>query len=274
MKKYFQLSFSLNIFFLLLFILLGYKKRDKILGLFHQQNIVSESQLLEFNNERIPTAHQYFNCNSDTTISILFLGNSITRHGILTNIWDHNSGMAATTENDDYVHQLVRMVAESKNVNVNYTILNIAKFERNYKQHIDWDILLGGVNGKNPDWVIYQIGENVPSKGFDSNLFIEKYREMLSFFHSSNKIITSPFWNNPTMNYLYQKLAIESGSFLCNISHLSLDTNNRAISTNKYKHNGVNSHPSDLGMKNIAECIFSIINAENNTKQGSQRRAL
>lgn len=45
----------------------------------------------------------------DSVIKVAFVGNSISLHGIAENIgWDHKSGMAASSIDNDYVHKLAK----------------------------------------------------------------------------------------------------------------------------------------------------------------------
>lgn len=47
--------------------------------------------------------------DENAKIKILIVGNSITRHGVLPSIgWYHDFGMAASAEENDYVHLLMK----------------------------------------------------------------------------------------------------------------------------------------------------------------------
>ena len=52
--------------------------------------------------------------NSDAPLKILIIGNSITRHGPKPEIgWNRDWGMAASCEENDYVHRFVTKLNEN-----------------------------------------------------------------------------------------------------------------------------------------------------------------
>jgi hypothetical protein len=64
---------------------------------------------------------------------ILFLGNSITLHGPKADIgWTGNWGMAASSEDKDYVHLVTSALARAYRIEPQIMVENIADFERNY----------------------------------------------------------------------------------------------------------------------------------------------
>ncbi len=72
------------------------------------------------------------NNEAQDDFSILVIGNSLGLHEKNIDIgWNHESGMAASSLENDYVHKLCKMISGSKNVNINLSIINAADFERN-----------------------------------------------------------------------------------------------------------------------------------------------
>ena len=103
---------------------------------------------------------------------ILFLGNSITLHGPAPAIgWLGNWGMAASSEEKDYVHLLTSSIARLSGKRPEIQVANIADFERNYeaydrarfKKHFDFKA----------DIVVVAIGENVPALVTDRGILTE-----------------------------------------------------------------------------------------------------
>ena len=62
---------------------------------------------------------------------VLFLGNSITKHGPKADIdWSGNWGMAASAEAKDYVHVFTKALSEKQGSTPEILVKNIADFER------------------------------------------------------------------------------------------------------------------------------------------------
>ena len=96
---------------------------------------------------------------------ILFLGNSITLHGPNADIgWTGNWGMAASSEDKDYVHLVTSSLAQHIGARPQIMVRNIADFERNYATY-DVDQKMRDLFAFDPDLVILAIGENVPPLG-------------------------------------------------------------------------------------------------------------
>lgn len=265
-KNLLRLSLCVNLILSLLFLSVSYFSRNYLMERYRNLSvsIPSAEELLRFNPRTIDVSYQHIDIGSDSTITMQFIGNSISRHSVV-DYWDKERGMASSEEEKDFVHQVVKMVSISKNVNVNYSICSIFDFERNfYNPNVDWVSYVDSIRYGDPDYLIVQIGENTNPEQLEKykQCFKEKYISILSLFPNSKKIITTPFWPRPNLNYLYEDIAIESHSALCDISHLGADIRNQAISEENNFNRIVLTHPGDFGMKNIAKCIFSIINAE------------
>ena len=94
---------------------------------------------------------------------VLFLGNSITLHGPKADIgWTGNWGMAASAEENDYVHLVTSALAQYTESTPQILVRNIADFERNYATY-DVDSQMKEFFEFDPDVVVLAIGENVPA---------------------------------------------------------------------------------------------------------------
>jgi len=202
-----------------------------------------------------------------STLKILFLGNSITYHSALKEDPDQRPrGLTATTVEKDFVHLLVKKIAQEKKVNVAYSIFNIADFERNFtKGPLDFSRFPVDMV-QNPDYVIFQIGENVLPRSLhkNENLFILRYAQAVNHFKGSTTIICLPWWPNAHKNKAITQVAMMTRSYLVDISHLGsgLDKRNYASSYKKYALRGAGKHPSDYGMQNIANVLWTVFNAQ------------
>ena len=260
-------SICLNAIMLLMLCGVAYYKREgiknRIVKIFTPKNHKIEQLAIEMNQEvynpifgRIGT--------SDKVIKIAFIGNSLTLHGVSENIgWTHESGMAASSLENDYVHRVIEKISTSKNISVEYGLINTADFERNF---INFDnSRLSKLLEFSPDYVIFQQGENVSSNDIKKQykLYVEKYSDLIKNFDNSTKIVCLPFWYDKDKISVITEVAIKTNSFLVDLSHLGggLDNRNYAISEVKYSHKGVGLHPGDFGMENISDNIFSVFNA-------------
>jgi hypothetical protein len=222
-----------------------------------------EKDIAVLNSEPYQTEINYINKNNyEKTLKIVILGNSISLHGVVPDSWDHESGMAASDIEHDYVHILLNKISEEKQYGIEYIVINIAEFERgfngfNYTR-------LTGIKEFNPDVIIFQIGENVTTKDIteNGNQFRQKYIELINYCNVKNTIVCLPFWPQRDKINIITEVAIKTESYLVDLSHLGsgVEPLNLAKSENKYKHAGVAAHPGDFGMNSIANILYIMLN--------------
>ena len=101
--------------------------------------------------------------SAQTTIhKVLFLGNSITKHGPKADIdWSGNWGMAASAESKDYVHLVTQGILRRQSSVPEVLVKNIADFERAYDGYDIAGKLKEAIEFE-ADLIILAIGENVP----------------------------------------------------------------------------------------------------------------
>lgn len=273
--KLISLSIILNIIFIFMFTVVGIYKRhaiishvEKVYNVINQKS-VTEKVLLTFNNEPYKASNGTVQKNSEGggELSILFLGNSLTICGVPEEESDRENerGLTSTTIEKDYVHLLLNKIVETKQMNIEYSIINIADFERSFSSYPFEYSQLENATVKNPDYVIVQIGENVSSFDIENNgdLFEERYSELLNVFSNSVKIVCLPFWPDKNKINHITNVAVKNKAYLVDLSHLGsgIDKENFAQSYRKYKQPGVGMHPGDYGMQNIADNLFTVFNA-------------
>lgn len=184
-------------------------------------------------------------------------------------------GVTSTAPEKDYVHLVVKRLAEDKRASVSYSALNIADFERTFTvTGFDYS-QLENLEVREPDYLIVQIGENVSGddiKNFGEK-FEETYIELLNCFPNAKKIICIPFWPDWRKAEHITNVALATGSHLVDLSHLggsviaphfvdAFDARNLAQSYRKYKNPGVGIHPGDYGFKQIADAVYAAIGAK------------
>ena len=261
-------SFFLNVLMFLMLCSIVYYKREgikkKITRLFPKE-IVSEKDLKQFNKELYALENGRVDVGSERTIKMLFLGNSLTYTEAPEEEPEKElRGLTSTSKDKDYVHQLMKMISENKNVNIDYSVVNIAAFERSfsvigfdYRQLEKTEII-------EPDYLIVQIGENISHEDMKihGNELETKYSELLEKFQGSIKIVCLPFWPEKEKINRITNVAVKNDCFLIDLSHLGsgIDNLNFASSYKKYKQPGVGAHPGDYGMENIAKNMYTVIN--------------
>ena len=271
-KRILVVSLVLNAFLMICVCGVAFHYRDKIiekaqrvLGMYESP---TEKELSNFNNEPLEAVNDSLMVGADSTITCLFLGNSLTYCGVPDEepIKDKR-GLTSTSVDKDFVHVLVKMIAEEHHVNIKYSILNIAQFERTFTKYSFEMGKLALAENKQPDYLFVQIGENVVKDDIaDSKKYEDEYVKLLSLFPNSKRIITIPFWPDKNKEYATTNIAIKSKSYLVDISHLGdgTDPMNFSSSYKDYKMPGVGGHPGDYGMANIAKCIYAVFNAIQN----------
>ena len=192
--------------------------------------------------------------NQGGKLRVLFIGNSITRHGPKPDIgWEHDWGMAASALEKDYVHVTVKLL-EEKYGKVDYCVANCGEWELNYYQDDliqNWSV----ARGFNADIIIIRIGENI----WNAHEFFDKYplephfSKMIEYFRSNEKarvIVTDLFWENEQINEAIYKAVEKGGYTLVHLTDLGSENENKALG--QFWHEGVALHPSDKGMERIA----------------------
>ena len=267
--RIFWLSIAINCLGFTFAVFFAYQRRTVIMkelgSMLGISSIPYERELALFNNDPLEAQNEFLDIGVDTTVTFLFLGNSITyTDASEEDVNKEKRGLASTSKENDYVHRLVQLIANNDSVNVDYSIINIADFERGFiSQSFSSSKLLNAKNQK-PQYLVVQIGENVAEDDLaDSKKYELEYLKLLSFFPNSKKIITIPFWPSKEKEYITTRIAIKGKALLVDLSHLGngTDVNNFAYSQMDYRNRGVGLHPGDYAMKNIADMIYAGYNA-------------
>lgn len=195
---------------------------------------------------------------------VLFVGNSITKHGPKADIdWHGNWGMAATSVDKDYVHLVTQALAAKQGAQPEVMVKNVADFERN---HVGYDIVgkFADAAAFKADLIILCIGENVTAlKTPEAQAkYQERVTDLLKTLKANPQaavIVRSSFWANTTKDGAMRQACEAVGGTFVDISALSKDEKNYARSERPYKHAGVANHPGDRGMAAIAEAIVKAV---------------
>ncbi|HOY60765.1 MAG TPA: SGNH/GDSL hydrolase family protein, partial [Verrucomicrobiota bacterium] len=195
---------------------------------------------------------------------ILFLGNSITLHGPKADIgWTANWGMAASSEDKDYVHLVTTALARHTGSTPQIMVRNIADFERNYASY-DVDGQMRDLFGFDPDLVVLAIGENVPALASEEARAQFKAGVMRILGATLARrhplvVVRSCFNADPTKDQLLKQAAEEAGALFVDAGPFGRDETNIARSERSFAHAGVAGHPGDKGMQALADAIVQAV---------------
>lgn len=190
---------------------------------------------------------------------VLFIGNSITLHGILPEIgWTRLCGMAASCAEKDYVHRCMEALLASE-PQTTFAIAQLAEWEREYRQGHDTLNAYAACRDFHADLIIVRVIENCPYADFQPEVFRREYKAMIDYFNPDGKarvILTTGFWKHPGDDEV-KAVAAERGYPLVQLGDLGEDDEMKAIG--EYVHEGVAQHPGDKGMAAIAARIMAAI---------------
>jgi hypothetical protein len=191
---------------------------------------------------------------------ILFVGNSITLHGVKRNIGWHNEwGMAASAEDKDYVHVIENEVLSS-HPQTAFCICQAAAWERGYVSEAD-EILPKFEHARlfDADIIIIRLIENCKVGVYDGKKFKTELARLISYLDPSGKakiIVTTGFWKHPGDSDIID-FCKENGYPCVELGDLGQDDKMKAIGL--FEHTGVANHPGDEGMKAIADRILKVL---------------
>lgn len=201
---------------------------------------------------------RFYNADGEG-VRVMFVGNSITLHGVAKEIgWDHEWGMAASDLEKDYVHILMRKIRE-KDRRAAFCICQVAAWESNYKNGKEKYPLYEKARAFDADIIIMRFVENCPGKDFDGSVFKKEMSDLLNFLNPSGKaaiIMTTSFWRHPG-DQAITDFAKEKRFPVVTLGDLGEDDN--MMAKGLFAHEGVAMHPGDLGMQTIAERIFAVL---------------
>ena len=207
----------------------------------------------------------------------LAIGNSITLHGI-ESIWWNEIGMAASDEEHDYYHIVLKYLKEN-NEFVKGVPYNFCEWETTSRDRNETLEYLDHYLGPELDLVTIQLGENAQLGENEKNLkkYQEDYASLINYVKekapNARILVIDDFWSDGYRNERKKNAAEETG-----VEFVSWEgiTNNKeyycGLNTIVYDKNGgehiverieVANHPGDKGMAAIASRIIDVLKGEN-----------
>lgn len=188
----------------------------------------------------------------------LAIGNSITKHEI-NGYWWNECGMAASTEDKDYVHLV------SNSLNANYYAYNFAVWEMISHDRGETLSVLDKMLSDELDLVTIQLSENI----LDMSTFETDFEDLIRYIQErcpQAKIVAlGDFWDAKKdeikiracekTNIVFAGLDEIRGlsEFECGVGTSVYDNSGNP---HLVEHKGVAKHPNDKGMKQIANAIL------------------
>ncbi len=189
-------------------------------------------------------------------VRVMFVGNSMTLHGILPSIgWHTFCGMAASAKEKDYVHVLHKAIRE-KTDDPAFCICQIADWELKFKQGEDVFPKFSHARDFAADIIVMRFVENCPTDALDPNGFYAALDKLLTYLNPTGKakfVMTTGFWRHP-YDETIAAYAKDHAYPLAELGDLGEDDRMKAIGL--FDHPGVAAHPGDLGMEKMAERIM------------------
>ena len=190
---------------------------------------------------------------------VMFVGNSITLHGILPEIgWYGERGMASSERDKDYVHLLESYIL-GIDPEASFCICQVADWERGYQSGSETLPLYERARDFGADLIVLRMVENVQKEGYDSLAFARELDALVGYLDGESKakiIVTTGFWHHPANDAL-REYARAHGVPCVELCDLGEQDAMKAIGL--YTHSGVANHPGDLGMQAIAERIAKVL---------------
>lgn len=200
--------------------------------------------------------------------NFLVIGNSISIHGICEYWWSI-CGMGASRKENDFVHLIANTL--SQNYQTNFDIINFIQWEAMHYDRSEALSLLNKFNGKNYDFIIIQLGENI--NNFDT--LESDFKALINYIKNkicdAKIILTGNFFTfkNEIIDKIKIKVCneidvhfvdlqdINTADYCVGIGYEVFDENGNKHVVN---HKGVAIHPNDKAMKVYAERILQLVN--------------
>ena len=196
-----------------------------------------------------------FDFPNNNGIRVMFVGNSITLHGIRPEIgWYHEWGMAASAKDKDYVHLLETNIKQI-DPNATFCICQVAEWERCYKEGSTLLSQYEVARDFGADIIIIRCIENCPKDDLSPEIFKNQFDSLVNYLDKEKKakiLVTTAFWHHPLDDAL-REYASERGLPCIELGDLGEEDTMKALGL--FEHDGVANHPGDLGMQRIAERI-------------------
>ena len=200
-----------------------------------------------------PSEYVSFDGAGGKGLRVLFVGNSITLHGINEAIGrDHVCGMAASCPEKDYVHLCYKHIRK-RYPDAVFGICQVGMWERQYATGEQMLPAFTAARDFEADVILVKLAGNCSVEGYNEAAFAEQFSKLIAYLNPTGKaqvIVSTEFHRHPAEAAM-RTYAEEHGCLYCVISDLSQRP--EVLALGLYEHEGVANHPGDLGMAVIAQ---------------------
>ena len=220
-----------------------------------------EKNTVSAQNQLKKTEYVFFEDRENKGPRILFVGNSMTCHGIKHEIGWHNQwGMAASAKEKDYVHLCISHI-KNRHPNATFCVCQVSAWEMIYQNAAHIYPLYEAARNFQADVIIWRAVENCPTEGFEKDIFISALDGLLGYLNPDGHakiLLTTGFWRHIADEGIRAYGQAHNLS-LCELGDLGELDEMKALGL--FEHEGVANHPGDLGMQKIAERICKALEA-------------
>ena len=187
---------------------------------------------------------------------VLFIGNSITRHGVADYIgWHNDWGMAASDISKDYVHVAAATLRQAFGP-ISVCIAQCATWEWQYWSTEVLEQYYARARDFAADIIVVRLGENVDRGKLAEHDLAAGFADMVKFFAvnpAAQIVVTDLFWRSEAIDEPIARACEANGWPLVEIGDLGAMDEMKALGL--FEHEGVALHPGDKGMAAIAARI-------------------
>ena len=246
--------------------------------IFYQDKVALQKTLKDTQTELESTSKELnarIEAEKDKTFDYLAIGNSITQHPVVEDLWWGEWGMAASDEEHDFYH-LVTKAIEGKYKSTSSNVLNYTIWESPYYDRQHTLKFLDGYLNEDLDFITIDLGENC-IKGNDqsSEEFQEEltrdYADLVDYIAEkcpkAKIVMIGCYWERPESDAAKQVVCQDKKIDYIDLSSIrgseyrvgERDVQGADGQTHTIDVGPVAEHPGDLAMQYIADQVVSCL---------------